>query len=157
LVVVPNTSHLELGLTVGALPITIALLFLAAYFTRKESIAGQVSVIIVYFAGMAYFVFKLVRMYKADTKRIEQYKPGRRSLTIFAALTLIALCMTIVTAAMCLRNFGKGLKPHIQKRAVPDADELKYSNYGPSERFSGVPFQAGGHQLGEVPGRMTID
>ncbi|KAK3071012.1 hypothetical protein LTR53_009433 [Teratosphaeriaceae sp. CCFEE 6253] len=157
LVVVPNTTSVERWITVAALPITVGLLFLAAYFTRRESTWGQLLVIGVYFAGMAYFIFKLVRMFDADAKRLMEYRAGRKSLTIFAVLTLIALVLTMITAIACLRNFGKGLKPHIQKRAVPSADELKYSNYGPSDRFSGVPLQAGSHQLGEVPGRMTID
>ncbi|TKA82011.1 hypothetical protein B0A55_01729 [Friedmanniomyces simplex] len=151
LVVVPHTTHAEFWLTVAALPVTIALLFLAAYFTRRESSAGQIATIVVYFAGMAYFIFKLVRMYDADPGRVAEYKPARKSLTIFAALTLIALLWTMVVAVVCLRNFGKGLKPHIQKRAVPSADELRYSSYGP-DQFGGAP-----HHLGDVPGRMTID
>ncbi|KAK3075086.1 hypothetical protein LTR53_001912 [Teratosphaeriaceae sp. CCFEE 6253] len=153
----PNTTSVERWITVAALPITVGLLFLAAYITRRESTWGQLLVIGVYFAGMAYFIFKLVRMFDADPKRLTEYRAGRKSLTIFAVLTLIALVLTMITAVACLRNFGKGLKPHIQKRAVPSADELKYSNYGPSDRFSGGPLQAGSHQLGEVPGRMTID
>ncbi|KAK3674211.1 hypothetical protein LTR78_006058 [Recurvomyces mirabilis] len=151
LVVVPNTSNFEKWLTVAALPITVVLLFFAAFFTRRESYAGQIAVIILYFAGMAYFVFKLVRMYEAPEKRVEEYKPARRSLTIFAVLTLIALVLTMVTAFVCMRNFNKGLKPHIQKREVPNADELKYTNYGPDQ------FNGPSHSLEPVPHRMTID
>lgn len=101
---------------------------------------------------MAYFIFKLVRMYHSSPERELTYKAGRPSLTTFAILTLLLLIVTIGTAFACLSNFGKGLKPHIQKRKVPDADDLKYSNYGGSEHFNGPP-----HQLGQVPNRMTID
>ncbi|KAK3625953.1 hypothetical protein LTR22_023353 [Elasticomyces elasticus] len=151
LVVVPNTSKVEFWLTVAALPITIVLLFLAAYFTRRESYVGQSFILFIYCVGMAYFVFKLVRMYDADYHRVDEYRPARRSLTLFAVLTLIALVVTMVVACVCMRNFNKGLKPHIQKRAVPSAEELKYSNYGPDQ------FSAQHMQLGDVPGRMTID
>ncbi|KAK0934489.1 hypothetical protein LTR29_013959 [Friedmanniomyces endolithicus] len=151
LVVVPHTTQAEFWLTIAALPVTIVILFLAAYFTRRESYAGQIATIILYTAGMAYFIFKLVRMFDSDANRVAEYKPARKSLTIFAALTLIALLWTMVVAVVCMQNFNKGLKPHIQERAVPGADELRYSNYGP-DQFGGGP-----HHLGEVPGRMTID
>ena len=99
---------------------------------------------------MAYFIFKLIRMY--DSPRSEAYEPARHSLTTFAVLTLLLLVVTIVVAFMCLRNFNKGLRPHIQKRKVADADDLKYSNYGVESGFNGPS-----HQLGQVPNRMTID
>jgi hypothetical protein len=104
---------------------------------------------------MAYFIFKLVRMYDADKDRVEEYKPARRSLTIFAILTLLALVLTMVTAFMCMKNFNKGLKPHIQRRAVPSPDELKYSNYGPSTFNNGG--SPSSHPLDNMQGRMTID
>ncbi|KAK5109928.1 hypothetical protein LTR62_006417 [Meristemomyces frigidus] len=153
LVVVPNTTRYEFWITVAALPITVALLFLAAFFVRQESKPGQILTIFVYFAGMAYFVFKLVRMYDAGLKRVQEYEPARKSLTIFAVLTLIALVLTMVTACVCMRNFGMGLKPHIQRRAVPDASEAKIRNsYGP-DQFG----QPSAHSLEAVSHRMTID
>ncbi|KAK6392777.1 hypothetical protein LTR65_003550 [Meristemomyces frigidus] len=150
LVVVENTPDVEFYITIVAIPVTIALLFLAAFCVRRESKIGHGACMLVYFAAMAYFIFKLVRMY--DSKRALAYKAGRPSLTTFAVLTLMLLVVTIGTAFACLGNFGKGLMPHIQKRKVPDADDLKYSGYGGSELFNGPP-----HQLGPVPNRMTID
>lgn len=147
---VTHTSDAEFYLTIAAIPITIALLFLAAYFTRRESSPGQILIIVVYFAAMAYFIFKLVRMY--DSPRARDYEPARRSLTTFAILTILLLCVTITTAIVCLRNFGKGLRPHVQKRKVLDADEVKLTDYAAGEAFSGPA-----HQLGQVPSRMTID
>lgn len=143
----------EFALTIAALPITIILLFLAAYITRRESYAGQGIIIALYFAGMAYFIFKLVRMY--DSPMEASYVPARHSLTTFAVLTLLLLIVTIVTAVMCMRNFDKGLKPHIQKRKVPDADDVKYSNYDGHEAGYGPGGQL---PLGNVgSSRMTID
>ena len=61
--VVANTSDVEFYLTIIALAITIPLLILAGYLTRRESVFGMCAIILLYFAAMAYFLFKLVRMY----------------------------------------------------------------------------------------------
>ncbi|KAK5134614.1 hypothetical protein LTR08_006270 [Meristemomyces frigidus] len=152
LVVVTHTSQAEKIITIVAIPVLIALLFFAAYCVRRESVIGHSAIIVVYFGAMAYFIFKLVRMY--DSSRSGDYKAGRPTLTTFAVLTLGLLVVTIGTAVVCARNFGKGLRPHIQKRKVPDVGEavdLKYATYAGSE------FNGPSHQLGQVPSRMTID
>lgn len=66
LVVVAGTSYIELGLTLAVLVLTIPVLFLAGYWTRRESVVGMCLVIFFYFCGMAYFLFKLVRMYDSS-------------------------------------------------------------------------------------------
>lgn len=156
LVIVQDTTDVEFWLTVAAIPVTIILLFFAAFFIRRESYVGQTAIITVYFGGAAYFIFKLVRMYDyaSSSVRFEDYKPARKMLTTFAVLTLLLLATTITTAFVCMKNFKKGLRPHIQQRAVPSANELKYSNYGPSQ-FDAPPNSS--HQLGAVPSRMVID
>jgi hypothetical protein len=144
----------EFGLTIAAIPITIVLLFLAAWICQRESTLGQVAVIAVYFAAMAYFVFKLVRMYASEKKIY--YEAARHSLTTFAILTLLLLIVTMVVAIMCMRNFGKGLRPHIRfRRSVHGRDSLEGgSKYAPYEGYHAEP-----HALGVVgaPTRMTID
>ncbi|WPH04923.1 Hypothetical protein R9X50_00782000 [Acrodontium crateriforme] len=154
-VVREGTTLAEVIITSIALPVTIALLFLAAYITRRESYVGQCGIIAVYFAGMAYFVFKLVRMW--DSPREKQYAPVRHSLTTFAALTLVLLVVTIVMAFVCMRNFHKGLRPHVQKRKVPDANAAgAYDQNG--SRVHGYDGKDGNaHQLNHIPPRMTID
>ncbi|KAF2246659.1 hypothetical protein BU26DRAFT_50855 [Trematosphaeria pertusa] len=133
LVVVENTSTVELALTAAALVITFVLLFLAAFWVRRESVPGMILVIIVYFIALAYFLFKLVRMYAADAQRLEDYKPARKSLTSFAVLTILLLLVTIVTACMCTHNFNKGLKPHVNSKSVRQGDDKTgYSNEMPS-------------------------
>jgi NADH:ubiquinone oxidoreductase subunit 6 (subunit J) len=108
----------EKVLTALALVITFFLLFAAAFWVRRESIAGMICCIVVYFIALAYFLFKLIRMYVADLDRQENYKPARKSLTAFAILTIILLLMTIVIACICTHNFNKGLKPHVNKKSV---------------------------------------
>ncbi|EGP91111.1 unnamed protein product [Zymoseptoria tritici ST99CH_1A5] len=150
-VVVVSARDAEFYLTIAAIPVTIILLFLAAYITRKESYYGQFFIIVIYFTAMAYFVFKLVRMYTPP--REKDYLAARSSLTTFAVLTLLLVIVTIAAAIMVMINFNKGLKPHIQKRKLPNANELPEVNgKWQTSDFNGPP-----HPLGQVPQRMTID
>ncbi|KAF2766204.1 hypothetical protein EJ03DRAFT_185077 [Teratosphaeria nubilosa] len=149
LVVVQDQQHdAEFYITIVAMPITIVLLFLAAYFVRRESSAGHILIMTIYFAAMVYFVFKLVRMY--DSVRSKDYEPVRRSLTTFAVLTILLLVVTITVAGLCMKNFNKGLRPHIHRTSVPGPEEAKYGEFGNG-------YVGSAHQLGNVPTRMTID
>jgi uncharacterized membrane-anchored protein len=133
LVVVDNTSHVELALTAAALVITFFLLILAAFWVRRESVAGMIAIIVVYFVALGYFMFKLVRMYAASAARQEDYKPARKSLTSFAVLTILLLLFTIVIACICTHNFNKGLKPHISNKTVsPNESGKPYNTEMPS-------------------------
>lgn len=154
--VVQNTPLVEQILTIIALPVTIILLFLAAFFVRRESYPGQILIMVLYIVGMAYFIFKLVRMW--DSPKATSYYAARKSLTLFAVMAIINLCVTIGTAALCMRNFGQGLRPHLQGhgrrgRHVEDGvTGSKYNSFGADSALDGP-----GHALGQVPNRMTID
>lgn len=71
----------EFYLTIAVLPLTIAFLVLAAWCTRREKKVAMGFVVGILFAALAYFIFKLVRMYQPSTEA--SYKPARRSLTTF--------------------------------------------------------------------------
>lgn len=132
LILVGGTSGSERWLTVAALPVTIALLLLAAWATQRENIIASICTMVwqsnslnckpsllilfqaVYFCMVAYFIFKLVRMYDSD--RASDYAPARRTLTVFAVFTLLLIVVTIVMAAWCMLNFNKGLKDHLTNR-----------------------------------------
>ncbi|QIW97632.1 hypothetical protein AMS68_003150 [Peltaster fructicola] len=143
-------SDAEFYLTIAAVPITIVLLLLAAFFCRRESRAGQSFIIFIYFAAMAYFVFKLVRMWDDSTpeakKKVEEYISARTSLTTFAIITIILLIVTIMTAFLCMRNFNEGLRPYVMKSKSGNEFDLSKPY---NEEY--------GQQLGTVPGRMVID
>ena len=146
LVVVENTSRVEQGLTAAALVITFVLLFLAAFWVRRESVAGMIVIIVVYFMALAYFLFKLVRMYAADYARLQDYKPARKSLTSFAVLTIMLLLTTIIIACWCTHNFNKGLKPHVSgKRDIGGG--------GKQATATEMPYVSGP----QPGGRMEID
>lgn len=110
-VIVGGRTKLERYLTAAAIPVTIFIMFLAFFFTRRENRWGTIGVIILYFGGLAYFIFKFVRMYTKEFSG--PYEPAKKELTTFAVLTIALLICTITVAFMCLRNYGKGLKPYI--------------------------------------------
>jgi len=45
-VIVVDKKDIEFALTIAAIPVTILILILAGYITRKESIAGMVAIIV---------------------------------------------------------------------------------------------------------------
>ncbi|PVI03225.1 hypothetical protein DM02DRAFT_265896 [Periconia macrospinosa] len=133
LVVVAKNPVAETVLTSAALAITFVLLFLAAFWVRRESVIGMIVVIIFYFCALAYFIWKLVRMYAAEPHRVKDYEPARKSLASFASLTIMLVIVTIIIACMCTHNFNKGLKPHVTgKSAKRTGDKAGYGNEMPS-------------------------
>ncbi|KAF7159894.1 hypothetical protein CNMCM5623_005400 [Aspergillus felis] len=140
-VIVTDKADIEFSLTLAAIPVTILILICAAIFVRRESSVGMIIIILLYFAAMAYFLFKLVRMYQPQT--YTNYLPARRSLTFFAVITIVLIILTIINASMCMHNFHKGLKPHINKRKSSKEAEKT------TELSSNV--------AGAIPNRMMID
>ncbi|EPB82922.1 hypothetical protein HMPREF1544_10316 [Mucor circinelloides 1006PhL] len=112
LVLVLQRGDVEYPLTIVALPLTCLVLVLAVKHESK-------SLITLFFvglaAGVAYFIFKIYRIY--DESQRQKYLFVKEFLTFFACVTLILLLLTTVNAAICWYNFDKGLKPHLLKRA----------------------------------------
>ncbi|KAL8937483.1 MAG: hypothetical protein Q9211_003676 [Gyalolechia sp. 1 TL-2023] len=174
-VVVVDHTDIEFYLTIAAIPVTIIILLMAGLFTRQENTPGMIAIIVfcsphyprkddvsdcavqvLYFAGLAYFLFKLVRMYQHGT-RYGLYDPVRRPLTTFAIMTVILITLTIINACMCTANFGRGLKPHIAGRKV-ESEEEKLANGNmtemPNYQYGGYGGPGAGGTMGS---RMTID
>lgn len=142
-VIVTATNDPEFYLTIVTIPITIIILLGAAFFTRREYKPGMIGVIILYLGGLSYFIFKLVRIYQPPYSK--GYKAVEKSLTAFAVITILLIILTIANAIICLRNFGSGLKTHLQSssRKVEEKPDLNSIN------LQDVKTQ--------VPSRMTID
>ncbi|KAL8387851.1 hypothetical protein RB595_009628 [Gaeumannomyces hyphopodioides] len=143
LVIVGGSSSAETILTGLAIPVTIAILLFAAFFTRRENKIGMGCVMVLYFGGLSYFFFKLVRIYQPGHR--EKYKAVERSLTAFAVLTIILIILTITNAFVCMNNFGAGLKNHLinsprKDEEKPDAHSISLHDVKP-----------------QLPSRMTID
>ncbi|EAQ93683.1 hypothetical protein CHGG_01918 [Chaetomium globosum CBS 148.51] len=143
LVIVNGLNEVELGLHVAAIPITIAILLCAAFFTRRENRIGVCFVILLYFGGLAYFFFKLVRIYQPGHS--QDYDAVRRSLTAFAVLTIILIILTIINGFICMSNFGAGLKAHLLRPTAPDPEKEDANSYQMND------------QKPTLPSRMTID
>ena len=112
---------------------------------------------------LAYFVFKLVRMYTANQQRQTDYAPARRTLTVFAVITILFLVVTIIIAIWCTSNFNKGLKPHVSKSAKTKeehagADKMYMNDVRP--HYADAPHGGGAWPAAGGTGggsRMTID
>ncbi|KAG6038080.1 hypothetical protein E4U41_004589 [Claviceps citrina] len=141
-VVVAEKSDPEFALTIGTIPITIAILLAAAFFTRRENKPGMICIIILFLGGLSYFIFKLVRIYQPS--HATSYYAVRKSLSAFAVITIMLIVLTIVNAIICTNNFGKGLKPHLlASRKIeekPDATSISMHDVKP-----------------QISSRMTID
>jgi hypothetical protein len=143
IVIVVDKVDPEFGFTIAAIPITIIILLAAAYFTRKEHRVGQVVVILIYHVALAYFIFKLVRIYQPSHR--EFYRAIRRSMTAFAVVTIVLILLTITNAIICMRNFGAGLKAHL---VSPNRLDLEKQDAHSVSLHDVKP---------QMPSRMTID
>ncbi|ORY96043.1 hypothetical protein BCR41DRAFT_314909 [Lobosporangium transversale] len=115
----------EYWLTIIVLPLTIVILYIAVYAVRHESRRWMSIFIVSMLCGVAYFMFKVVRMYIGDKK--QNYVGIINFLTLFATLCLLTILTTIANAAVCYRNFGKGLKAQIIKGSRRTLDSTSSS------------------------------
>ncbi|KAK4204021.1 hypothetical protein QBC40DRAFT_8652 [Triangularia verruculosa] len=143
LVVVNNMKTFELGLQVAAVPITIAILLCAAFFTQRENKIGVTLTIVLYFGALSYFFFKLVRIYQPGHK--QDYEAVQKSLTAFAVLTILLIILTIINGFVCMSNFGAGLKDHLLKPRYSDPEKEDANSYQMND------------QKPPLTSRMTID
>lgn len=84
-----------------------------------------------------------------ERSRALQYLPVRKSLTIFAVLTIILILLTITNAVMCTLNFAQGLRPYVESRKVESEEEKPTMEMPdmPQQQKYGTP----------IPSRMTIE
>lgn len=143
LVVVTGKTSIELGLTAAAIPVTIIILLCAAFFTQRENRIGMYAVILLFFGGLAYFLFKLVRIYSKSHGW--HYTPVKRSLTAFAVMTILLILITIANAFICTSNFGNGLKAHLVKPQGRDPEKDDINSFQMTD------------QKPKLTTRMTID
>ncbi|KAG0049148.1 hypothetical protein BGZ83_006006 [Gryganskiella cystojenkinii] len=116
----------EYWITIFVLPATLLILWLAVYSVRHESRKGMSLFLISMVCGVVYCVFKVVRMYYGPKK--DNFYGVKKFLTLFAALCLVTLLLTIVNAVICFRNFGKGLKTHLMRDNRETQDVTSPSN-----------------------------
>jgi NADH:ubiquinone oxidoreductase subunit 6 (subunit J) len=140
---VSNKTDIEFVLTIVAIPLTIAILLLAAFFTRRENKPGMIFIIVLYLGALTYFIFKLVRIYQPGYSQF--YEAVKKSLTAFTVVTILLIILTIANAILCMNNFGAGLKNHLtsalrRDEEKPDMNSISLNDVKP-----------------QLPSRMTID
>lgn len=123
-VIVLDSKDVEFALTITVIPLTIIVLYLAMVFVKRETKIGMGCLCVVLAAGLAYFLFKMVRMYQSSQE--DKYIAARKTLTVFAVLTIVLIIGTIVNAIVCMRNFGCGLKQVITPTKVSDEEKDYY-------------------------------
>lgn len=104
-------TPLQFIITIVAFPVTVLFLFLAVVSVRREIRWLTPIIVLVEFCGLAYFVFKLVRLFQAS--QAFRYQTSRKTLAVFSALAIAMLLATAIDTVVCWRNFGKGLKEAI--------------------------------------------
>ncbi len=109
-VIILKKNDLEFYLTIAVIPVTIIILFLSYLFARKEIKIGMYFIFFIYLCAMAYFIFKMVRMYGSKKDVLKAYITARKSLTAFASVTILMLLSTMITWCLVLKEFGNGLK-----------------------------------------------
>jgi uncharacterized protein (DUF58 family) len=60
---------------------------------------------------MGCFVLTLLRMHSSNDSTA--FSSVRISLTLFAGVSLLLLLLTLINSVMCILNFNKGLKNHV--------------------------------------------
>ncbi|KAK5950687.1 hypothetical protein OHC33_008354 [Knufia fluminis] len=167
-VIVGGRNNIERYVTAAAIPATIIIMFAAFWFAKRENLVGSIIVIALYFGGLGYFCFKLVRMYQPGKR--DPYLPARTELTTFAVLTIGLLISTIIVACMCAHNYRKGLKPYVtssaQKAAADPNSRPDFGNYhGQANTYPSTssypmrnePYKPKQGNARPVPTRMEID
>lgn len=152
-IVVLQTKDVEFGLTIAVIPVTILILIGAIFSVRKENKAGIIVFIGLCFAGMAYFLYKLIRLYtaKIGTDKRARFDRAHKTLTVFAAITLVFLMLTIYFAVKTMRNFGLGLKDRYSTKK-------RNNEYDDSEAMNDIiPLDTESHQKDYPPQRVLID
>lgn len=104
LILVSQRDDAYFGLTIAAVPIAVAVLFLAGIAVRREWMAVMALCVVAFVAGAVYFVYQIVQVFVRPT-----YATVRLTLTFFGIFTTISLILTLLNAIWCMSNFGKGL------------------------------------------------
>lgn len=116
-IMVKDKLSVEFILTVCVLPLTILLLLAADIAGSREWVVLSVATVVVFFGGIVYVLFKMVRLYTKYTSAFlltihpGDYFPGRKSLLTFGILTLLLLVTTIGVEITMIRNYKRGLLP----------------------------------------------
>ncbi|GAA5895031.1 uncharacterized protein JCM6883_002294 [Sporobolomyces salmoneus] len=144
---VPTQTDAERWLTIAALPVTLLVLILGYFAVKREHKAWFYVFSGGCVLGVVYFVYKL---FIISRDRDTDYKLVFKSLTTFASFSLAALLWTSVSALVCFKNFGRGLKYHMTRQALTSTSQLDLKSNQES-KFDSPGLSDGGGGLEEYP------
>ncbi|KAJ5681467.1 uncharacterized protein N7477_001407 [Penicillium maclennaniae] len=107
-------GHIDDDFIINAamVPIAILALFLAARFARNEK-TKSMSIPVIFICGLiASEINTLYKLYTNSTDGLGSYKV---SLGLFSSIAILLMACTIINSIMCILNFNKGLKDHIDQ------------------------------------------
>ncbi|KAJ1725859.1 hypothetical protein LPJ61_005609, partial [Coemansia biformis] len=81
IILILKSSDPEFAITVALVPVTLAVLYLAFWGLRRESVWLMWTVVVLLCASTAYFVFKVARMY--DPKQEEKFATQKPMMTYY--------------------------------------------------------------------------
>ncbi|KAG7898835.1 hypothetical protein KL905_004004 [Ogataea polymorpha] len=107
-VIAPNKSDAEFGLTLAALFLSVFVIFGADYSTSREKKLTSTIFSMCCTIGLGFIIFKIVRVYLRYHSTYQDL-PGRQSVVAFGAITSVLLLCLMVLLFLVIKNFGMGL------------------------------------------------
>ncbi|OQE05338.1 hypothetical protein PENVUL_c025G07070 [Penicillium vulpinum] len=111
LLVVFQAEDLDFILNAALIPITIATLVLSAQFCKREKTKSLILMMFFMLIIMGCFGLTLHRIHSPTEST--DFSSVRVSLTLFAVVSLLLMLITNINCVMCILNFNKGLKNHV--------------------------------------------
>jgi len=105
----------EYYVTCAALPLSIVLLVEGHLAARHENKWMMATFMVGCVGAMIYFIYKLIKVLLYN--KTEQYVQVWKSLTVFSVIAIALLFATFVYSIIVLRNFGRGLKDALTRKA----------------------------------------
>lgn len=116
-------TQVEYYITCAALPFSILLLIEGHLAARYEQRWMMVTFMLGCVGAMVYFVYKFVQVLLH--KNEEPYLQLWGFLGVFSIVSIAFLCATFVYSILVLRNFGKGLKEALERKALERNDHRR--------------------------------
>ncbi|KAF8168309.1 hypothetical protein B0H34DRAFT_647127 [Crassisporium funariophilum] len=106
----------EYYVTCAALPLSIVLLVEGHLAARHENKWMMATFMAGCVGAMIYFIYKLIKVLLF--KNTDQYRLVWKSLTVFSVIAIALLFATFVYSVIVLRNFGRGLRDALKRKAA---------------------------------------
>ena len=114
IVLVLHPGDIELALTILSIPFSAMAIMMALYALKRENKNWMIFFMCYIVLGIAYFSFKLIRMYDATQRH--KYLHSIKFLTFSASVCLTLMLMTFASALRCIRYFQKGLLERMKQQ-----------------------------------------